>query len=226
MEKQHIERELADLKNKLNTMSEIAHKVLALVMQALEENNKDLALKAKEEDAKLDKLNIEIDQESIFLLAQAPLASDLRMIVMSIKISQNLERIGDESSKIANAIINISETPRSYFIPQIQQLGSMVLSMLKSALQSFHTKDLKLAFETIARDTEIDTFYKQIRRDIEEHMLSNKSDVHTDLLMINIIKRLERIADHITNIAEEIIYIYEARDIRYIPPEPPEEKTN
>lgn len=218
MEKQHIERELAELKGKLNEMSSITADILSNLILALSKNDKTLALKVKEEDKRLDALNMDIDQTSIYLLAQAPLASDLRMIVMAIKISQNLERIGDESSKIANAIINLPDTSRSYFIPQIQQLASMVLNMLKSAIQAFSNKDLNLAFDTIGNDAEIDTFYKQIRRDIEDDMLFNKSSIQTDLLLINIIKRLERIADHITNIAEEIVYIYEARDIRYIPP--------
>lgn len=218
MEKQHIEREIAQLKAKLAEMSDIASQVLSSSISAIAENNKDLALKAIDEDKKLDRMNVEIDQESVYLLAQAPLAADLRLIVMSMKIAQNLERIGDESSKIARSVINIADSPRSYFLGQIQQLGGMVLNMLKSAMQSFHNRDLNLAFDTISRDAEIDAFYKQIRRDIEEHMLKNKDNIHTDLVLVNVIKRLERIADHTTNIAEEIIYIYEARDIRYTPP--------
>src|SRR5438067_11245208 len=133
----HFEQELADFKNQLLTMAGHAEKAVKRALQALTERNCDLALQVKAEDRILDQFEIAIDDLAIHLLAKAPLASDLRLIAVGMKISQNLERVGDEASKISNRARELSQEPPLKFTLDLPKMSALALDMLKTALDSF-----------------------------------------------------------------------------------------
>src|SRR5712691_10487420 len=133
----HFENELDGLKQKLLAMASHAETAVNQAVQALVERNYDLALQVRENDKILDKFEVEIDDLSIHLLAKAPLASDLRLITVAMKVSQNLERVGDEASKIANRARDLAEETPLKLTLDIPQMADLALQMLKTALDAF-----------------------------------------------------------------------------------------
>jgi phosphate transport system protein len=132
-----FEHEMNELKEKLLTMASQAESATSRAVQALVERDDDLARRVQEDDAVLDRFELEVDETSIGLLAKAPLASDLRLITVAMKISQNLERVGDEATKIARRSIDLSQEPQLKPYVDIPRMAAMALGMLKEALDAF-----------------------------------------------------------------------------------------
>src|SRR6266404_2780554 len=152
----HFDTELDNLKQKLLAMASHAETAVNHAVQALVERDYGLALQVKADDKVLDQFEIEIDDLAIHLLAKAPLASNLRMIAVVMKISQNLERVGDEASKIANRARELSDEAPLKLTVEIPKMAEMVLQMLRSALDSFVNSDPSSARALIPRDKEVD----------------------------------------------------------------------
>src|SRR5947209_8085385 len=211
----HFEKELSDLKAKLLNMASHAETSVRNAIQALTNRDYDLAKKVRESDTVIDRLEIEIDDMAIHLLAKAPLASDLRLIAVAMKISQNLERVGDEASKISNRARELSQEPPLKLTLEIPKMATLALEMLKTALDSFVNSNAAAARALIPRDKEVDALNKQIYRQLADHMISNPDSITRCLSLMIVAKSLERIADHATNVAEEVVYLCEAEDIRH-----------
>lgn len=211
----HFEHELADLKNKLLTMASHAETAVTSAIKALVERDDALAQKVDEDDEIVDQFEIEIDEMAINLLAKAPLASDLRLITVAMKISQNLERVGDEATKIARRARDLSEEPQLKPYVDIPKMAEIALRMLKTALDSFVNRDPESARQVIPRDKEVDSLNKQLHRELASYMVEKPSTITRCLHLMVISKSLERIADHATNVAEEVVYLCEAQDIRH-----------
>ena len=211
----HFEKELADLKSKLLTMASHAEMAVRNAIQALTQRDYDLAKRVREEDTIIDEFEIEMDEMAIRLLAKAPLASDLRLIAVAMKISQNLERVGDEASKISNRARELSEEPPLNLQLDIPKMAALALQMLKDALDAFVNNNPALARALIPHDKDVDALNKQIYKQLVEHMIRNPGDITRALNLITVAKSLERIADHATNVAEEVVYLCEAEDIRH-----------
>ena len=211
----HFEKGLSDLKGKLLTMASHAETAVREAVQALTNRDYDLARKVREDDSVIDRLEIEIDNMSIHLLAKAPLASDLRLITVAMKISQNLERVGDEASKISNRARELSQEPPLKLNLDIPKMAGIALEMLKGALDSFVNNNPAAARALIPRDKEVDALNKQIYRQLADHMIGNPDSITRCLSLMIVAKSLERIADHATNVAEEVVYLCEAEDIRH-----------
>jgi phosphate transport system protein len=211
----HFEKGLSDLKDKLLTMASHAETAVREAVQALTNRDYDLARKVREDDNVIDRLEIEIDDMSIHLLAKAPLASDLRLITVAMKISQNLERVGDEASKISNRARELSQEPPLKLTLDIPKMAGIALEMLKGALDSFVNNNPAAARALIPRDKEVDALNKQIYRQLADHMIGNPDSITRCLSLMIVAKSLERIADHATNVAEEVVYLCEAEDIRH-----------
>jgi phosphate transport system protein len=211
----HFEKDLSDLKTKLLTMASHAETAVKNAIEALTNRNYDLACRVREDDAVLDRFEIEIDEASIHLLAKAPLASDLRLITVAMKISQNLERVGDETSKIANRARDLAEEAPLKLPPEIPKMSTLALQMLKAALDAFVNNDPDSARALIPRDKEVDGLNKKVYRDLADQMVKSPDSVTRCLHYMVVAKSLERIADHATNIAEEVVYLCEAQDIRH-----------
>lgn len=210
-----IDMDLDELKQKLLTMASHAETAVNEALRALIERNYELALRVKESDNVIDQLEVEIDDMAIRLLAKAPLASDLRLVTVAMKISQNLERVGDEATKIAKRARDLSQEPPVKVAVDLPRMAKLALDMLKAALDAFVNRDPITARALIPRDKEVDGINKQITNQLAQYMVENPDTIKRCLNLITVSRSLERIADHATNVAEEVVYLYEAQDIRH-----------
>jgi phosphate transport system protein len=207
--------DLGELKQKLLTMASHAETAVNEALRALIERDYDLALRVKDSDTVIDQLEVEIDDMAIQLLAKAPLASDLRLVTVAMKISQNLERVGDEATKIAKRARDLSQEPPVKVVVDLPRMAKLALDMLKAALDAFVNRDPVTARALIPRDKEVDGINKQVTNHLAQYMMENPDTIKRCLNLITVSRSLERIADHATNVAEEVVYLYEAQDIRH-----------
>ena len=211
----HFDNELSELKQRLLTMASHAETAVNRAIEALTTRNYDLAIQVKQNDEILDRGEVEIDELAIRLLAKAPLATDLRLVTVAMKISQNLERVGDEATKIAKRARDLSQEPPVKINADLPRMAGLALVMLKGALDAFVNRDSAAARALIPRDKEVDALNKQINRELTQHMMSDRDSIPRCLNLMIATRSLERIADHATNIAEEVVYLCEAADIRH-----------
>jgi phosphate transport system protein len=211
----HFDHELGELKEKLLTMASHAEKAVGDAVNALTNRDLDLALKVKDNDEVLDHFEMAVDEEAIALLAKAPLANDLRFVTVALKLSQNLERVGDEAAKIAKRARDLCKEPPLKLQLELPRLSTLALGLLKTSLDSFVQKDSVAARAVIPRDKEVNGLHKQIQAQIIEHMKESPDHIARCLHLLVAAKSLERIADHAKNIAEEVVYLCEAQDIRH-----------
>jgi phosphate transport system protein len=211
----YFEAGLDTLRQKLLTMASHAETAVNEAVQALVQRDYDLALRVKENDRILDQFEVEIDEQVIQLLTKAPLATNLRLVTVAMKISQNLERIGDEATKIAKRARDLSQEPPVKINLDLPRLARMALDMLKAALDAFVNHDSAAARALIPRDKEVDALNREIHQTLAQYMVSNPDTIGRCLHLMVVSKSLERIADHAKNVAEDIVYLYEAQDIRH-----------
>lgn len=211
----HFDEEMSKLKEALLAMASHAESAVARAMRALVERDDVLAQQVEEDDNILDQFEIEVDDLAIHLLAKAPLASDLRLITVAMKISQNLERVGDEAVSIARRALQLGREPQLKPYVDLPRMATMSLEMLRDALTAFVERQPEKALSVIPRDQEVDDLNRQLHRELTSFMVEQPATISRGLALMTISKRLERIADHATNIAEEIVYLYEFRDVRH-----------
>ena len=211
----HFEQEIAALKETLLTMASLAEAAVNKAIKALVERDDDLARAVKEEDNAIDRFEIELDDMAINLLSKAPLASDLRLITVAMKISHDLERVGDEATTIVRRSLELSQEPQLKPYVDIPRMAKKALQMLGDALDAFVNRNPEKARAVIPRDHEVDLLNKQLHRELSSYMVEKPATITRCLNLMVISKSLERIADHATNVAEEVVYLYEAKDIRH-----------
>lgn len=211
----HFTEEMTKLKETLLAMASHAESSVARSMRALVERDDALAQLVIDDDNILDQFEIEIDDLAIHLLAKAPLATDLRMITVAMKISQNLERVGDEAVSIARRSLELSREPQLKPYVDLPRMSAMSLEMLRDALTAFVEREPEKARAVVPRDQDVDELNRQLYRELSSFMIERPATISRCLSLMAISKRLERIADHATNVAEEVVYLYEARDIRH-----------
>jgi phosphate transport system protein len=211
----HFEMGLDTLRQKILLMASRAETAVNQSVQALVQRDYDLAVRVREDDNIIDQFEVEIDEMAIVLLTKAPLASNLRLITVAMKVSQNLERIGDEATKIAKRARDLAQEPPVKINLDIYRMASMSLAMVKDALDSFVHRDSAAARAIIPRDKDVDALNKEIHQLLAQHMTENPDTIGRCLHWIVAAKSLERIADHAKNIAEEVVYLCEAQDIRH-----------
>lgn len=217
----HFDQELSDLRQKLLEMASHAEATVQQAVEALVTRNDDLAQAARDHDAIIDRLEMEVDELAIHLLAKAPLATDLRFITVAMKICQNIERVGDEATKIAKRACDLNGEPPFKSPPNIPGLTRAVLAMLKAALDAFVRRDSAAARSVIEQDKSINALNHEIHRQLLEQMIEDRDKITRCLNLMVVSKSLERIGDHAGNIAEEVVYLYEAIDIRHPKHVPP-----
>jgi phosphate transport system protein len=211
----HFEMGMDELRQKLLTMASHAETAVNRAVQALVQRDAGLAQRIKEDDRVIDQFEVEIDEFAIQLLTKAPLATNLRLVTVAMKISQNLERIGDEASKIAKRARDLSQEPPIKLSLDLPRIASLALELLKASLDAFVNKDSAAARAVIPRDKEVDALNKQIHNTLAQHMVANPDTIGRCLHWMVASKSLERIADHATNVAEDVVYLCEALDIRH-----------
>lgn len=203
------------LKQKMLTMASHAETAVNEAIQALQQRDADLALRVKEKDRLIDQFEVEIDDLVIQLLTRAPLARDLRFVTSAMKISQDLERIGDEATKIAKRARDLAQEPPLKIILELPRMAGLALEMLKDALDAFVNRDSAAARAVIPRDKEVDALNKQVHNTLAQYMVENPDTIARCLHLMVVSKSLERIADHATNVAEDVVFLCEAQDIRH-----------
>lgn len=213
----HFSQELDELKQRLLTMAGHAETAVKRAMQSCLDRDDDLARRVKEEDTILDQFEIEIDELSIHLLAKAPLASELRLITVAMKICHDLERVGDEATTISRRALELNAEPELRIEVDLAQMSDMTLQMLRDALTAFVQHNPAAARDVIPRDKRIDSLNKQLHRELASYMVERPATISRCLNLMTISKSIERVGDHATNIAEEVVYLFEGEDIRHNP---------
>ena len=216
MEPRHFETELQALKNRLLGMGALVEERVHLAMQALMERRVEAAEAIVAGDAEVNELQIEIDDRCLKLLAlQNPMASDLRLITAAMKINADLERIGDQAVNIAENAVKVAAAPPLRPIIDLPRMAELAEGMTRDALDAFVRRDSELARDILARDDEVDQLKDQIFRVLLTHMMADPGTIERALGLILVSRNLERIADHATNIAEDVIFMVSAQDVRH-----------
>lgn len=211
----HFESHLSLLKQKLLLMAGHAETAVNQAVRGLIEKDGALCQAVADADDELDRLEMEIDEDALRLLTRAPLAQQLRQITVAMKISRDLERIGDEATTISRRAVELVGEPQMKPHIDIPRMAQLALAMLKDALDAFVNGDTGKARGVIPRDKEVDALNRQMHRELAVYMAESPSAITRSLHLMTVSKALERIADHAKNIAEEAVYLYEARDIRH-----------
>jgi phosphate transport system protein len=212
----HFDQELADLKEKLLRMASFTEQSVAQALKALIQRDDTLAKKVDTDDAVLDKLEIDIDGRSINLLAFRQLtATDLRFITTAMRLSGELERIGDQAVNIAHRAEELNREPLLKPLVDIPRMADHAQGMIHDSLDAFVYAKPDLARAIIKRDEKVDLLNRQLHRELTSFMIEDPHTITRCLNLMSVAHNLERIADHATNIAEDIVYLYEGRDIRH-----------
>jgi phosphate transport system protein len=216
MERHHFEFELQALKSRLLSMGALVEDRVHQAVVALMERRRDAAEKIIAGDDEVNELQIEIDDRCLKLIAlQQPMASDLRLITAAMKINADLERIGDQAVNIAENTLTIIEQPPLKPLIDIPRMAELSEKMTRDSLESFVRKDVALARNVLERDDEVDALKDQVFRVLLTYMMADPGTIERALQLILVSRHLERIADHATNIAEDVIFVVEAKDVRH-----------
>jgi phosphate transport system protein len=212
----HFREELEALQGRLLEMGGLAEERVRAALQGLVSRDPVLIHKVLSGDEPINQLHIEVDNRCFRLLAlHQPMATDLRAIVAAVKINTDLERVGDLAVNIAEASKRyIGHAPVKPLI-DIPQMGDIAQAMLRDALDAYVKRDTELAHKVLNEDDRLDRLKTQVFRDLLTHMLQNQSTVEPSLDLILVSRHLERIGDHATNIAEDVIFMVSALDVRH-----------
>jgi phosphate transport system protein len=216
MERHHFEDELQALKNRLLAMGALVEDRVHRAVRSLIDRRMEEADEVIASDQEVNELHIELDDRCLKLLAtQTPLASDLRLITSAMKINSDLERIGDQAVNIAENVVKILPHPPLKPLIDIPRMAEIAEKMTRDALDCFVRKDPNLARDVLKRDDEVDNLKDQVFRELLTYMMADPGTIQRALSLILISRNIERIADHATNIAEDVIFLVEAKDVRH-----------
>ncbi len=198
-------------------MAGFAEKMIHNSIAALLHRDSDLARQVIKSDLTCNRLEVEIDELATRIIAlRQPAAIDLRFLTTSLKISTDIERIGDEAENIAERTIELNKEPQLKPYIDIPRMAELAQSMLKDSLDAFVNHDTQLALDVCKKDDETDDLYRQILRELLTYMIEDPGCVTRAMKIIFVSKYLERIADHATNIAEMVVYMVEGKNIRHM----------
>ena len=214
--KRFFDNELESLRTKLLQMGDRAIEQTRLAVRALAEADLAVADKVIAADDEIDRLEVQIDDEAIrYMTLRGPVASELRLVVVGMKASHDLERVGDEATNIARRARRLAIEPRIELYSDIPRMANIALEMLRDALDCFVHEDEQKALAVIRRDPEVDNINRLVYRRLTSYMIEKPDTIARALEIMFISKSLERIADHATNIAEEMIYLARGKDVRH-----------
>jgi len=212
----HFQEELEQLKSRLLEMGGAAEEQVRIAMKGLVDRDRDLMDQVTTGDGTLNRLHIEIDNRCFTLLAlHQPMAVDLRVIVAAVKINTDLERVGDLAVNIAEAARQYVMHPPVKKLIDIPRMAGIAQTMLRDALDAFVRRDVVLAQRVLDQDDLLDDLKTQIFRELITYMLQDPSTIEPALGLILISRHLERIGDHATNVAEDVIFMVSAKDVRH-----------
>jgi phosphate transport system protein len=218
--------ELQDVNTKFMTMGGFVEQQVANAIHALLDTNADLAIDVQIQDAVINRFETEIDEALTLILARRhPAAIDLRMVIAMSKANTDLERIGDEASKIARIAQNLCEeggSPRGYM--ETRHIGNQVRVMIHDALDAFARLDVDQALRVLLADADIDREYQSATRTLMTYMMEDPRHISRVINVMWVLRSLERIGDHARNISEQVIYMVKGLDVRHTSVKEIEEK--
>lgn len=213
----HFEHDLNQLKERLLVMAGLAERAVHQSVQAVFEKNESLANRVLEEEPVINEMQIEIDDRVMQLVAlQAPMAVDLRFVLCASRINNDLERIGDQAVNIAQSALRILRHPQVKPYVDLPRMSELAEGMVRESLNALVHGDAELAKSVLIRDDEVDHLRDQIFRELLTYMMENSAVVFPAFELVLLTKNLERIGDHATNIAEDVIYMVAGRDVRHL----------
>ena len=212
----HFHEELEALKQTLLAMGGLVEDQIRRVMKALLERDDVMAQEVIERDRQVNTYDVEVDEQCVSLLAlYQPAAGDLRFITTAMKIVTDLERIGDQAVNIAQRVLELNREPRLKPYIDLPRMAERAQRMVNESLDAFVARDTALARRVCGEDAEVDALKEQIFRELLTFMMEDPKTVTRALHLLLVARNLERIADHATNVAEDVIYYVEGRDIRH-----------
>jgi phosphate transport system protein len=216
----HYEEELAELKARLLAMGGLAEERLRAAVAAIVERDADQAQEVVHGDEPINQHHKDVDNRCFRLLAlRQPMAVDLRSILAAVKINTDLERVGDLAVNIAEAGQRYLLHPPVKELVDIPHMALIAQAMLRDALDAYVRRDVELAQQVLDKDDQLDQLKDRVFRELLAHMLANPGTVEPALDLLLISRHLERIGDHATNVAEDVIFMVSARDIRHLAPD-------
>ncbi len=211
-----LEEEISKLKKMLFEMATSVEEMIAKSIKALKDRNMIMAEEVIKSDAKINEMEIDIDNLCIRILAlYHPEAEDLRTVSMIMKINNDLERIGDHAVNIAEKTIYLADKPPVKPLIDIPKMADKAIQMLQESLDAFVNKDAELAVEVCKRDDEVDSLEPQIVRELITYMIGDPQTIDRSLNLILIAREIERVADLATNIAEDTYYIVSGKSLKH-----------
>lgn len=212
----HFQHDLEQLKAKLLEMSALVESAIYRSVQGVVEKNEELAQQVLRNETRVNQLEIEVDDLAISLLAlQQPMAADLRLITAAIKINNDLERMGDLSVSIAQSALALIREPIIRPLIDIPHIAGLAQSMVRKALDAFVNRDPELARSVLASDDAVDNMRTACYHELISFMEKNPQHIPQALNLLSVIRNLERIADHSTNIAEDVLFLVKGIDVRH-----------
>ncbi len=211
-----FDKELGDLKKKLLHMAAIAESMIDRAIRELVDRDEGVAQPVFQYEEEINRLQILIDEEAMMLLAtQQPVANDLRFIFAASKINSDLERIGDLVINITENVHVLLEQPPLKPLIDIPRMAELARKMVRESLDALVKEDVLLAQAVISGDDQLDGLKEQIIRELITYMIADPRAIERALALILIARHLERIGDHATNIAQDVIYMIQGRDVRH-----------
>jgi len=212
----HFQKELEELKESLLKMAAMVEEAIRDSVQSLVKRDSELAQKTFGLEDRINKMEILIDDMCLRLLAlRQPMATDLRFITSAMKIVTDLERMGDQAVNIAERVLSLNQEPQLKPYIDIPKMAEMTQSMVKDVLDAFVNQDSRLARSVCERDDVVDGLNDQVFRELLTYMMSDPKTITRAVHLLIVSRCLERIADHATNIAEDVIFMVDARVIKH-----------
>ena len=212
----HFQKELQELKESLLMMAALVEEAISNAVQSLVKRDSGLARRTFEGEDKINAMEITIDDNCLKLLAlRQPMAADLRFITSAMKIVTDLERMGDQAVNIAERATSLNQEPQLKPYLDIPKMAEIAQSMVKDVLDAFVNQDSELARSVCERDDQVDGLNDQVFRELLTYMMSDPKTIARAVHLMIVCRCLERIADHATNIAEDVIFMVDARVIKH-----------
>ena len=214
--RRHFEEQIAECNTQLAHMGAVAERMIGKAIQGLLDRSAVGHDEVFRHEDEINSLHIEIDERVISALAlQHPVATDLRLLVMATKIAGELERIGDQAVNICQNTATFLQHPPAEILSNIPKMADLVREMLRESLEALARRDVELAQKVLNTDDQVDDFKDQVFFQLLGNMMAEPATIPRALALILVSRNLERVADHATNLAEEVIYAVQGRDVRH-----------
>lgn len=211
-----LAKEIERLKKQLLSLSAVVEQAILFAIKALRDRDPELCKKVIEQDDEIDDLEVMLEEECLKILAlHQPVADDLRLIVAVLKINSDLERIGDLAVNLAQRARSLSRMPAGSSLPKLLDMAEKSQDMVRKSLDSFVQRNTELALAVCAADQEVDAMHREIYEGVKSGLRSGPENVDMLIHYFGVSRQLERMADHATNIAEDVIYLCEGKIVRH-----------